>query len=863
MNRLVLIVLALLLASAPLPSQQRQRAVSDTLRVRGGSLADTAGGVADTLKPVASPSGIDSVVTYTAVDSVHYALKNRKMYLYGKGDIKYRELGLKSETIDINWNTAVLNARGVADTSDSAGTRMKGEPILIDGSETYNGSTITYNFKTKRGKIDLGKTEIEQGLYYGSAIKKVDTDVLYVASGRFTTCNLEHPHYYFGSPEMKVMVRDKVVARPIFLYIADVPVFALPFGIFPSERGRRSGLIMPAYGESSRGRYLTHLGYYWAMSDYTDWSIRTDLYSKGSTTLSSDFRYALRYSLSGALSASYGRIIEGEPGDPGYGDDRVFNVRLSHNQEFNPTTRLVVDFTFMSSSFFQQTSYNLNDLLRQNVVSNATLTKYWEGTPNSMSINLRRDQNLRPDSGAVEVTEVLPSVSFSRSLSYPFRSSARGAVTTPGHWYEFIGYSYNGQFLNNRTKTKLASGSGVNERMGMQHNITVNASPKLGYFTISPFVNYTEKWYTRSIEGDLFAADTLPTTRDVRGLKAVRYFDMGISASTKLYGIFQPGVLGITGIRHQVTPSISYTYQPDFSRSHFGYYGSYVDRYGQLQRYSRFEREVFGGAPAGERQAISLSVGNVLEMKTVSSDSTVKENKFQLLNLNLGIGYNFAADSLRFSEIGMDFRTSIGQVLSIGGSGRFNLYQFALDPGNPSIGRRVNRFLLKEEGKLAELTSFSISIGTRLSGERKKTEAGPSKVVADTLRRQGQRTGVYGLYDQEEPDFSIPWNLDLMWNFSQNQADPRYKFRGSSVIIGLGFNLTELWKINASASYDFLNKQVAAPQISVYRDLHCWEMNFSWVPMGQWRNFRLEIRLKAPQLQDIKLTKQASARGIY
>jgi lipopolysaccharide assembly outer membrane protein LptD (OstA) len=842
----------------------QQRILSaDTVKDTRLISADTIRAAGDTLKVVETTSGVDSVVVYSAADSIVYSLYNRTMYLYGKGDIKYRELGLKAENIDINWDTSILTARGVADTSDTTHSHFIGQPVLIDGSDTYNGSTVTYDFKTKKGKIDLGKTEIEKGLYYGDAIKKVATDVLFVASGRFTTCDLDHPHYYFGSPEMKVIIRDKVIARPVYLYIADVPVFALPFGIFPSERGRRSGIIMPAYGESARGRYLTHLGYYWAMNDYMDWSIRTDLYSKGSYTLSADFRYALRYSFSGDVSGSFGRVITGEPGDPGYGDDRVFNIHLGHNQEFDPTTRLVVDFTFISASFFQQTSYNLNDLLRQNIVSNATLTKYWEGTPNSMTINLRRDQNLQPVANGIEVSEVLPSIGFSRTLSYPFRSTKRGQSAAPQEWYEFIGYSYNGQFLNSRTTTKLDVGSSVNDRLGVQHTIAINASPKAGHFTISPFFNYGEKWYNKSIERYLAAGDSVPTTLDVEGFKAVRYFDMGLSASTKLYGIFQPGILGITAIRHQVMPSVSYTYQPDFSKSHFGYYGTYVDRYGQVQTYSFFEREVFGGGPQGERQALSLSVGNVLEMKTASHDSTVKENKFQLLNLNLGLSYNFAADSLRFSELGMDFRTNIGQILSIGGSSRFNLYRFELDPNNPQIGRRVEKFLIKENGKLAELTSFSISIGTRLSGERKKTSVGPTKVVEDTLKGVRPRTGVYGLYNQEEPDFSIPWNLDLMWNFSQNQADPRYKFRSSNIIAGLGFNLTEFWKINASASYDMLNQQLSAPQISVYRDLHCWEMNFNWVPLGQYRNFRLEIRLKAPQLQDVKLTKQASASGVY
>lgn len=843
--------------------EAQQGIARDTLRASGQSRADTLRTAADSTRAVPSPSGVDSVVVYSAVDSVIYSLNSRTMYLYGKGDIKYRELGLRAENIDINWNTSVLSARGVVDTSDSAGTRFKGQPVLIDGNETYNGSVVTYDFKSKKGKIDLGKTEIERGLYYGEAIKKVESDVLFVASGRFTTCDLEHPHYYFGSPEMKVMVRDKVVARPIYLFIADVPVFALPFGIFPSERGRRSGLIMPAYGQSSRGRYLTHLGYYWAMNDYMDWSARTDLYSKGSYTLSSDFRYALRYNFSGSLSGSFGRIISGERGDPGYGDNKVFNVHLGHSQDFDPTTRLIVDFTFSSASYFQQTSYNLNDLLRQNIVSNATLTKFWEGTPNSMTLNVRRDQNLQPIAGGVEVSEILPSLSFSRTLTYPFRSSNREEGSPSQKWYELFGYSYGGQFLNSRTTTKLNVGSSVDERRGMQHTLAFNASPKIGYVTVSPFFNYTEKWYDKSIERGLAPGDTIPATRDVRGFKAVRYFDMGLSAATKLYGIFQPGILGITGIRHQVLPSISYTYAPDFSKAHFGYFGTFVDRYGQVQSYSLFEREVFGGAPSGERQALSLSVGNILEMKTASSDSAVKENKLQLLNLNLGLSYNFAADSLKFSELGMDFRTSIGQNLSIGGSGRFNLYKFELDPKNPLVGRRVNKFLLNESGKLAELTSFTVSIGTRFSGERQKTTSGPTKSVEDSLKGQRPRTGVYGLYSQEDPDFSIPWNLDLMWNFSQNQADPRFKFRSSNLIVGLGFNLTEFWKINASGSYDVLNREFAAPQITVYRDLHCWEMNFSWVPIGQYRNFRLEIRLKAPQLQDVKLTKQASSRGIY
>ena len=862
MLRYSLVYLVTVLSLSLLPLAVFAQRPADSLQIRGDSLGIASGTAraakADTGAP--PPSGIDSVVAYSASDSIVYSLAGRMMYMFGNGEIKYKELGLKAAQIDINWNTSTLFARGVPDTADTSGKKFVGQPDLVDGGEVYRGSEISYNFRTKKGKIDLAKTEIERGFYYGEAIKRIDVDAMFVENGRYTTCDLAHPHYYFASPEMKVTVKDKIVARPIYLYLADVPVFALPFGVFPNQRGRRSGIIPPAYGESARGRYLLHLGYYWAINDYMDWNLRGDGYTKGSWVLYSDIRYALRYNFGGNVSGSYARTVNGERGDPNYNTQKLFNLHWRHDQEFDPTMRLVVDFTFTSGSYYQQTSFNLGDLLRQNVVSNATLTKSWEGTPNSMTINISRDQNLQAQENQVEVNEVLPNVSFSRSQSYPFRFGKRSAVSGEQAWYELMGYSYSGQFQNVRTTTKVAGGSEVEEHRGILHSLPINMALKAGYFNLTPFFNYTEKWYDRRTDQSFD-----PTTRTVvesvtKGFNAIRYYDLGVSASTKIYGIFQPGIFGIKGIRHQVLPTISYTYQPDFSKPHYGYYRSYRDSTGREFTYSPFAREVFGGAPAGERQAISLSVGNVFEMKTESADTAVAENKFQLLNLGLNISYNFAADSLRFSELGMDFRTSIGQILTLGGNSRFNLYKFEVDPVTQA-GRRVNKFLISEQGGLAQLTSFSVQIGTRLSGEKKETKAGPIKTAEDSLA-QRERGGYVGLLDQEETDFSIPWNLDLTWNFSQNQSDPRLKFRSSNLAIGLGFNLTEFWKINASASYDVLNRQFAAPQITIYRDLHCWEMNFSWVPTGQYRYYRFEIRLKAPQLQDVKVTKQSSSRGI-
>jgi lipopolysaccharide assembly outer membrane protein LptD (OstA) len=829
--------------------------------------ADSTSAIPDTLNQKRSPSGVDTTVVYTASDSIVYSLSRKTMFMYGKGDITYRELGLKAENIDINWTTAMLNAHGTTGKTDTTKEGKPDRPQLVDGSEVYKGDTIVYNFRTKKGRVNLGSTEIEKGFYYGDEIKKIDSDVLCVADGVFTTCDLPHPHYYFGSPEMKVLVKNKIIGRPIYLYLADVPVFALPFGIFPSERGRRSGLIAPAFGESgTRGRYLSHLGYYWAMSDYMDLALKADGYTGGSYVLSGDYRYALRYKFSGSLSGSYGKTVYGEAGDPSYSVSKDFNMRWSHNQQFTPTMHMVVDFTFMSGSYFQNTSLNLNDLLQQNIVSNATLTKSWEGTPYSMSVNIHRDQYLQTG----QTRTVLPSISFNQSIQYPFRSKRRGGSSGSLKWYEMIGYTYSGQFLDVQTKDPIYDAGTRNvvdyshaEHRGVLHQMSFNASQKAGYFTFTPFVNYTEKWYDRRTEQRYDAAAKAADLETVKAITAVRYYNLGISAQTKFFGIIQPGVFGIKAIRHQVTPSVSYSYQPDFGEDRYGYYGSYVDTSNVVHRYGRYDREVFGGAPFGRSQAISFNIGNVFEMKTATADTSQQDNKFQLLNLNAGISYNFVADSLKFSEIGLDYRTSIGQYLSIGGNSRFNLYSWepysTVSPA--SGGRRVNKFVFNERGRLADLTYFSLSVSTQLKGEKKETKAGPERNPADSLGRK--RTGYVGLYNQEAPDFSIPWNMDLSYSITRSQADPNNPYISSGLSARLAFNLTEFWKITATTSYDLLNRVFTAPQITVYRDLHCWELNFEWMPTGPYRHFKVEIRLKASELQDIKVTKQGSASGIY
>lgn len=815
----------------------------------------------------ATSSGVDTVITYSAKDSIIYSVSTRGMNLYGNGSMKYRDLKLDAERIDVDWDSTSLTAYGKPDTSDPTGKKYVGTPKFSEKNEQYQGSKVRYNFRTKKGRITLAETEIEKGFYYGENIKRVSTEVFFIDQGRYTTCDKPDPHYYFGSPKMKVIPKDVIIAEPVYLYIADVPVFLIPFGVFPSRGGRQSGLIPPAYGDdANRGKNLRHFGYFWAMSDYTDLSATADWFTKGGYVLNSMFRYNLRYYFNGSISASYGRQkfdIDESP--------RVdWRLHWSHNQEFDPTMRLAVDFSFQSNSYYQNTSNNFDEILQQHMVSTATLNKNWEGTNRSISISLYRDQNLQTG----EVNQQLPSITFTQAQFYPFKLGGKsrgstGESQTEQSWYEMIGMNYTAQLMNTSTKTLQGPDSAryfvKDDRRGISHSIGINASPKAGHFNITPYFSYNEKWYDKSIKKTNFITpngrDSV-VTDDVNGFKRVGYFNLGVSASTRFYGTFRPGIFGITGFRHTVTPSISYNFQPDFSKPGWGYYGSYVNAEGREVRYSLFERGVFGGAPMGEQQSINLSVGNLFEMKTVSSDTAQQENKLQLLNLGANLSYNFAADSLRLSELGLSYRTNVANILDIGGGSSFNFYKY-----QDSVGR-INRFLLKETGQLAQLTSFSLNISTSLKGEKKQAPKEKVKVeqppVSQEAIPQSEKSGYYGLYGHDEaPDFSIPWNLTLSYDYSLNKSNPSRPFKSSNLRASLGFNLTENWKITVNGYYDLVNKELLAPTITVYRDLHCWEMNFYWVPTGPSARFNLEIRIKAPQLQDVKITKQGSARGVY
>jgi lipopolysaccharide assembly outer membrane protein LptD (OstA) len=825
--------------------------------ITGDTLA-VLGPVKDTTKHAAS-TGVDTIVNYSAKDSIIYSLRTRYMNLYGETETQYQTIGLKAERTDVNWDNATLFAYGVSDTLKA--DTVIGKPIMRDGGDEYHGDHVTYNFRTRKGKITIGRTHMEEGYYVGEQIKKVESNVLCVSDGTYTTCDDIEPHFYFKSPKMKVFVRDKVVAEPVFFYVADVPLFALPFGVFPARGGRSSGLITPAYGEDNRyGWYLSHFGYYWAVNDYWDVATSFDLFSRGRWQNQTNIRYALRYNFGGSITTRITSSPEGEPGDPNYNKVRDYYANLSHNQQITPSSRLDINFTLMSSRYYKNFSMNLSEILQQNVLSNATYWKSWESSNRSFSVSVRRDQNLITD----ETNEVLPSISFSQGTIFPFRKTVktRGLSSSSESdlsFIEMLGLNYNMNASNNRSKTtdvdtvktellmdsmEVVKNFKSTNMKTLNQNFSFSISPKLGYFTMSPSLSLSDarSWVETEIPIRNPVDSLLDYTTD-RGKTFRGNLNAGVNTSTRFYGIFQPNIFGITSIRHTVTPTFGIFYNKQI-------YGD------NMQKYS---------------MTGSFNIGNNFEMKYQKGDSAKTENKIQLLNIGASTSYNFVADSMNFSPVNVSFRTDIGQYLGIAGGATYNLYMFE-PTALGGTGARVNKFLLKERGKFGDMTSFSLSLSTSFRGEKKQkpSEAGiPDKELQEQADASGdvaitsQRKIIHSIYDREEADFSIPWNISIGYNFSQYQPSPKSYSRSSSINASLSFNLTEKWQISTSGSYDFVRKQHFIPSVSVTRDLHCWQMSFSWFPMGTLEGYRFELKIKAPQLQDIKVTKQSSDRGNY
>ena len=839
---------------------------------------DVIGGTRGNFQPHRSNTSVDTTIFYEA-EHIIFRVPERITHLRYEADAKYKSMELEAAFINVFWNQNLLRARPLPDSVDASQYERNIPLFTQRGQEPMTGNLLEYNLKTKRGRVVYGETKMEDGFYTGKTILKRGENTLYVHSGLYTTCELDWPHYYFGSERMKLLVKDKVVARPIVMYIHDVPVFALPFGVFPQQSGRRrSGYMLPTWGEQgARGRYLKGMGYYWAPSDYWDYRIQLDFWEKYGIAVNQRVRYKKRYSFSGNIRFNYDKQIFRPARTENY------EIRVNHNQTIDPTMDLRVSGRYVSSSqYLRQTKLDRQDRLRQQIISNATLNKRWEDTKNSMSVNLQRTENLQTGN----INQTIPQVSFRRGNDKLLKAPENANYKVKNRWYYNINYSYSANFRN-RHDHKLVRGGVYTDPFGqevelstdstyvdeyqraVQHNLSFsNPQNVLKFFSFNPSLSISEDWVPRYrmpvVENGIVVADTVgvDTTesgevnytfdehfRAVNQFRARHTFRFSFGTSTKLYGLFPVPVGPVRAIRHVLTPSVNYNIGPDFSDRLYGYYyyGTLPDS--STKKYDRFQGTAVGGTRSRETQSLSISVRNLFQAKYLTgSGDDQKEEKIDFLTWNLNTGYNFVEKEKPWSNIRSSMRASLGRQMSLDISMTHDPYKYDT---NELAFPRLTRLSLSTR---FNLSGKSFQRATQQQREQQDTTAADTTTLdrfQDDKMSGTQFPSVSQSFGQGKDKF---WSAGLSFRYSVDKSNPNVERDPTFWMNTNGsLNISENWSISISSRFDMTERKMVSTDFTIRRDLHCWEMYFTWNPTGYAKGYYLKINVKSASLQDVKV----------
>ncbi|MBQ2387153.1 MAG: LPS-assembly protein LptD [Bacteroidales bacterium] len=801
---------------------------------------------------------LDARIDYSAEDSLTFFLDNKDVFLYNKAKIDYDKMKLESGFMTVNFDTKMLFAEGVKDSTDT----ISQAPIFKEGNAEYKSKELKYNFDTKQGLISNVFTKESDGYLHGEKVKKKDDRTMYISSGMFTTCdNEDHPHFGISFSKAKAITDDKIVTGPAWFSLMEIPLpVGIPFAYFPFTDGKKSGFLMPSYGNAAnRGYYLRNIGWYFAINDYIDLALRGDIYTNLSYALNISSSYVKRYKYRGSIEFRYEDNHTGLKNTPSYSSSSDFKFRWTHSQEAksHPYRTFSANVNLVSSKFNQYTT-NVSDYFNNTTTSSIAFSTRF-GSAWSFTANLGESYNI--NSGAISLD--LPSMTLSSIQFYPFRKKKSSGKRK---WYEDISFSYRANLINTiDTYDSLLTSSDLikNFRNGIMHSIPISSNVKiLKHLNWTNSISYTERWYTNSIsktynpETDLIDKDT------IYGFIANRNANFTSSINTRLYGMFTFKKGFIKAVRHVINPSISFNYTPDFSEPSLGFYDFYTDKNGKRVYYSKTENGVFGSPPQGASGVISFSLGNNLEMKVPDKNDTVEGmRKIVLLEaFNISSGYDLARDSVNWQPLRLTARTTLFKKLLINFSAAYTPY--VLD----SNGVLTNQLLWNKERRLfkKQNAQWTLNMSWNLN-----SKANNSQTTGDYHSPTEMQYSPFSNPNEilsDHVDFSIPWNLTLGVNYSRLSSYivsiAGYQTNQSATLTARGdLNLTEKWKIGFSSGYDFINKDFTYTSIDFYRDLHCWEMRMNWIPFGPRQGWNFSISVKAPMLQDLKYEKRNDFRN--
>ena len=842
----------------------------------------------------ASKRGIDAPVTYSANDSLVYDAMTKDAKLYGNSEVKYENMDLKSDKIRMNLDSSLVHATGSPDSTEKSG--IKGRPVFVMGADNYDTDTIAFNFKTKKGLVQNALTKQEDGFLRSKLSKRTATGDVYLAHGRYTTCDKEHPDFYISLSRAKVRPGKDVVFGPAYIVVADVPLpFAIPYGFFPFTKSYSSGFIMPSYGdEQNRGFYLRDGGYYFAISDKMDLKLIGEIYTKGSWGLTATSNYRKRYKYNGSFLFSYQDTRTGDKGMPDYAKQTSFKLQWSHRQDAkaNPFMSLSASVNFATSSYERN---NLTSMYNPQSLTQSTRTSSvnWSTTFSSIGMTLSSTANLSQNMRDSTISMTLPDLNISISRFYPFR---RKHAAGDERWYEKIAMSYTGQFSNsiNTKENKLIHSSLIKDwRNGFQHNIPISANFTLfKYINLNPSFNFTDRMYTNKVTKSWNERTQTEVADTTYGFHNVYNWNLSLSASTKIYGFWKPNrkLFGdkVQAIRHVITPTVSFSYAPDFSASRYGYYQTYqktdADGNVSLVQYSPYKNELYGVPGRGRTGSVSWSFDNNIEMKVKSDKDSTGFKKISLIDqLGWSMSYNMAAKEKPLSDLTVNLRLKWWKNYTFNMTGVFASYAYELDDqGKPYVGNRTywgmgkwGRFQGMSQNISYTLTPEKIKklFGGAKDDDTKKNKKSDDDEIDTDIESNVDDTMIDAQHGASKDDkggkadtdgdgymrFSMPWSLTFGYGITMsentdinkfNYKTMRYPYKFTQTLnVSGNLRISDGWNISFSSGYDFDNHKVSMTTASLQRDLHCFNMSCSIV-LAPYASYNFTFRCNASTLTD-------------
>ncbi len=848
-------------------------------------------------------NGIDAPVYYTATDSMTYEGATGIAHLYGKSNVKYEDMDLESDQIYMSLDSSLVHATGSLDT---AGVKF-GTPVFKMGSDTYETDTMAFNFKTKKGLINNVYTEQQDGFMTSEISKRNADGDMFLYHGRYTTCDDPHPDFYFAMSRAKVRPGKDVVFGPTYLVVSDVPLpFAIPYGFFPFTKSYSSGFIMPTYGdETSRGFYLRDGGYYFAVSDKMDLKLIGEIYTKGSWGITTSSNYRKRYRYNGSFLFSYQNSVSGDKNMPDYVKTTSFKLQWSHRQDAkaNPYSSLSASVNFASTSYEPN---NLTSMYNPQRLTQSTRTSSvsWSTNFSSIGMNLGLTTNINQNMRDSTIALTLPDLNVSISRFYPFK---RKKMVGKERWYEKISMSYTGHLSNSITtkEDKLMKSSLTKDwRNGMQHTIRTQGNFTLfNYLSLNPSFTLTDRMYTQKYKRSWNVDNQKEVVDTLQGFYNAYNWDFSLGASTKLYGFYIPNrkLFGekIQAIRHVFTPTVSFSYAPDFSASRYGVWDTYTktDAQGNVSvvEYSQYQGALFGGPGKGKTGSISMDISNNIEMKIKSDDDSTGFKKISIIDeLGASMSYNMAAETRPWSDLSTRLRLKLSKSYTFTLNAVFATYAYEADSvgATPYIGNRTEY----SKGRFGRFQGMSQNLHYTLDnkkvanffkwlrgekvkkddkdkdGKKDEYDTGVETNLDDQMEaaKHGARKENAGMAETDEDGymkFDMPWSLTFSYGINMrentsgsfNYDTMRYPYKFTQNLNFSGnVRIADGWNINFSSGYDFESKKISMTTASLSRDLHCFNMSCQ-VVLAPYTSYNFSFRCNAATLTDaLKYDKRSS-----